>query len=97
MTVPILRNHNTSDVIGYVDADKTTLKVMLNDPLSREEIFEIFGTIGMQARVGGDKDKITQFTILEWSKNVVPTVSFKDDKITLLDRVLKWFKTKGEL
>lgn len=78
--MPVLANHDVSKPVGFIQVLKDNLQVNLNDPWSKEEIFNAFGNIGFNvlSMVG---DKILKFTIHEFSYCAVPAFPERTGKL----------------
>lgn len=70
MRIPILRNHDHTQVIGVIEATDTGLRAEFTDPLTRDEFFSIFPGAGarvLEQLVVDNIEKILVAEILEVS------------------------------
>lgn len=73
--IPVLINHDHSrDPIGLMRQVGACIEVELSEPLTREQVFQIFGDAGFAVRETVD-DKIKRFDILEFSLCPISAVS----------------------
>jgi hypothetical protein len=71
MSIPILANHDQmSPPIGHMKIERGVATVEFVRPMSRKEVFSIFGNVGFigeQQEVLNDEIVFSKLTILEWS------------------------------
>ena len=71
MIIPILLDHNPSKVIGKVEQLDEGFCFTLNEGISRDGMFELFGNSGirvLESEIVGEEMLITKGIILEYSK-----------------------------